>query len=220
MVAGIARFLDQQFIDPAVGAVAGVHPASITNGAPTSAATTNPLADVLTIINFFVTNNVPIEGLTIIMSQANALSLSFRTNLDGSPVFPGVGINGGNYRGVNFVTSQAANGWVIGVQPSYILYADDGGVTIDASREASLQMDSAPMDPADATTVYVSLWQNNLVGLRAERFVNWKRASAYAVTYLTAAAYPAPSDVAATGAGTGTTGTGTGGHSTGYSKSA
>jgi hypothetical protein len=81
---------------------------------------------------------------------------------------------------------------VIGVQPSLILYADDGGVTIDASREASVQMDSAPASPPDATTVMVSLWQNNLVGLRAERFVNWKRASNYAVTYLTAATYPAP----------------------------
>jgi hypothetical protein len=35
-----------------------------------------------------------------------------------------------------------------------------------------------------------------MVALRAERFVNWKRASAYAVTYLTAAAWPAPSGVA------------------------
>ena len=42
-------------------------------------------------------------------------------------------------------------------------------------------MDSAPMSPADATTVYVSLLQNNLVGLRAERFVNWKRGNAKAV---------------------------------------
>ena len=78
------------------------------------------------------------------MSAANALSLSFRTNLDGSPLFPGIGIDGGSYRGLTFVTSQAAGANVIAVQPALILYADDGGVTIDASREASLQMDSAP----------------------------------------------------------------------------
>jgi hypothetical protein len=81
---------------------------------------------------------------------------------------------------------------VIALQPSLVLYADDGGVTIDASREASLQMDSAPMSPADATTVYVSLWQTNCVGLRAERFVNWLRANANAVKYLTAVAWPGP----------------------------
>ena len=62
-------------------------------------------------------------------------------------------------------------------------------------------MDSAPASPADATTVYVSLWQQNLIGLRAERFVHWKRANPNAVKYLTATAWPAPT-------GTGTNGSG------------
>jgi HK97 family phage major capsid protein len=192
MIAGIAQFLDSQFIDPAVAAVAGVNPASITNGAPTAAATANPLADIMGLISHFATNNIPVSGVTFIMSAANALSLSFRTNADGSPMFSGVGIDGGSYKGITFVTSQAAGANVIALQPGLILYADEGGVTIDASREASIQMDSAPMSPADATTVLVSLWQANCVGLRAERFVNWKRANANAVKYLTAAAYPAP----------------------------
>jgi HK97 family phage major capsid protein/HK97 family phage prohead protease len=192
MVAGIAQFLDTQFIDPAVAAVAGVNPASITNGAPTAAATTNPLADIMGLINHFATNNIPVDGVSFVMSAANALSLSFRSNLDGSQQFPGITMNGGSYRGINFVVSNAAGGNVIALQPSYILYADDGGVTIDASQEASLQMDSAPASPADATTVYVSLWQTNTVGLRAERFVNWNKANANAVKYLTATAWPAP----------------------------
>lgn len=196
MVAGIAAFLDTQFIDPAVAAVAGVNPASITNGAPTAAATTNPLADIMGLINHFAANNIPVDGVTFIMSPANALSLSFQVNADGSPQFPGVGLGGGTYRGINFITSNTAAGLVIALQPAYILYADDGGVSIDASREASLQMDSAPMSPADATTVYVSLFQNNMTALRAERFVNWKRVNANAVKYLTAAAWPAPTGAA------------------------
>jgi HK97 family phage major capsid protein/HK97 family phage prohead protease len=187
MVAGIAQFLDTQFIDPAVAAVAGVNPASITNGAPTAAATTNPLADIIGLINHFATNNIAVDGVT------------FRTNLDGSPEFPGVTINGGSYKGLTFITSQAAGANVIALQPALVLYADDGGVTIDASQEASLQMDSAPMSPADATTVYVSLWQSNMIGLRAERFVNWQKANANAVKYLTAAAWPAPTGVEAAG---------------------
>ena len=192
MIAGIAQFLDSQFIDPAVAAVAGVNPASITNGAPTSAASGAPLADIMGLINHFATNNIAVGGVHFILSPSNALALSFRTNGDGSPQFPGIGLNGGEYRGLSFVTSQAAGTNVIALQPSLILYADDGGVTIDASREASLQMDSAPASPADATTVYVSLWQTNTVGLRAERFANWKRANANAVKYLTAAAWPSP----------------------------
>jgi HK97 family phage major capsid protein len=195
MIAGIAQFLDQQFLDPAVAAVAGVNPASITNGAATAVATTNPLADIMGLINHFVTNNIAVEGVTFVMSPANALSLSFRTNLDGSPEFPGIGIGGGTYRGLNFVTSGTAGTNVIALQPALVLYADEGGVTVDASREASIQMDSAPASPADATTVLVSLWQMNCVGLRAERFVNWKRVGTNSVKYLTAAAWPAPTGV-------------------------
>lgn len=192
MVKGIAQFLDAQFIDPAVAAVAGVNPASITNGAPTAAATTNPLADLISLIAHFTANNIAVGGVTFIMSASNALSLSFRTNLDGSPEFPGITVDGGTYKGLTFITSQAAGANVIALQPGLILYADDGGVTIDASQEASVQMDSAPASPADATTVYVSLWQTNMIGLRAERYINWQKTNANAVKYLTATAWPAP----------------------------
>ena len=198
MIAGIAQFLDSQFIDPAVAAVTGVNPASITNGAPTAAATTNPVADILGLINHFATNNISVAGVTFIMSAANALSLTFRSNLDGSPEFPGITVGGGSYKGLTFITSQAAGTNVIALQPNQILYADDGGVSIDASQEASLQMDSAPASPADATTVYVSLWQTNTIGLRAERFINWAKANANAVKYLTATAWPAPSGTTVT----------------------
>ena len=192
MIAGIAQFLDGQFVNPAVAAVAGVNPASITNGAATAVATTNPLADIMGLINHFATNGIPVNGLVFLLSPANALALSFRSNLDGSPQFPGIGIEGGSYRGLTFITSNTVTTNVIALQPKYILFADDGGVTIDASREASLQMDSAPASPADATTVYVSLWQTNNVGLRAERFINWKRIGVNSVKYLTATAWPSP----------------------------
>ena len=51
------------------------------------------------------------------------------------------------------------------------------------------------MSPSDATTVYVSMFQNNLIALRAERFANWLRINANAVKYLTATAWPAPTGV-------------------------
>jgi HK97 family phage major capsid protein/HK97 family phage prohead protease len=192
MVAGIAQFLDSQFIDPAVAAVAGVNPASITNGAPTAAGSASPFADVMALINHFATNNIAVDGVTFILSAANCLALSFRQNTDGSAQFPGISINGGSYKGLTFIASQAAGANVIALQPQLVLYADEGGVSIDASEQASLQMDSAPASPSDATTVYVSLWQTNTIGLRAERFINWAKASANAVKYLTAVAWPAP----------------------------
>jgi HK97 family phage major capsid protein/HK97 family phage prohead protease len=192
LVKDIAAYLDAQFINPAVAAVAGVNPASITNGAPTAAATTNPLADILGLINHFATNNIPVDGLTFILSPSNALALSFRTNLDGSPEFPGIGINGGTYKGLQFITSNTVTTNVIALQPQYIMMADDGGVTIDASTEASLQMDSAPTSPIVDTTVLVSMFQMNAVALRAERYITWKRIGTNSVKYLTATAWPSP----------------------------
>ena len=66
---------------------------------------------------------------------------------------------------------------------------NDGQVMLDASNQASLQMDNAPTNPPTATTVMVSLWQMNMVGIRAERFINWTKRRAGAVQYITGAAY-------------------------------
>lgn len=192
LVKDIALFLDQQFINPAVAAVAGVNPASITNGAPTAAATVNPFADILGLVNHFTTNNIPVSGLTFILSPANALALSFKTYSDGSPQFPGIGVDGGTWKGMKFIVSNTVTTSVIALQPSYILLADDGGVTIDASTEASLQMDSAPDSPVLATTILASMFQMNAVAIRAEQYINWVRVGTNTVKYLTAAAWPAP----------------------------
>lgn len=52
-------------------------------------------------------------------------------------------------------------------------YADDG-VAIDLSREAAVQMNTTPDNPA---TVMVSFFQRNLIGFRVERFVSWASAT-------------------------------------------
>jgi hypothetical protein len=71
------------------------------------------------------------------------------------------------------------------VDASQILFSDDGGIDIDTTDQAAIQMDSAPANPSDATTVLVSLWQRNLWGVRVQRWVAWKRVRAGSVTYMT-----------------------------------
>jgi len=81
-----------------------------------------------------------------------------------------------------------------------MLLADDGQLAIRVSPEGAVQMSDAPTQdggggspPADPVArTLVSLWQNNLVSLRAERFINWK--SGGAVAYVSSADY---SDAAA-----------------------
>ncbi len=69
------------------------------------------------------------------------------------------------------------------------MLADDGQVMIDVSREASVQMNDAPDDPASASTVLTSFWQHNLVGIRAERMINWAKRRSAAVQFIAAAKY-------------------------------
>jgi HK97 family phage major capsid protein/HK97 family phage prohead protease len=194
MVAGIAQYLDQQFIDPAVAAVAGVAPGSVTNGVTpiTTAGTTpaNARTDVQAMANAMTALNISTSGAVLVLSETNALAFTNALNPLGQPLFPGMNQGGGIIMGYQAVTSQAAGTTVALIQPQQILYADDGGVTIDVSREASIQMDTVLDNPPLATTLLTSLWQNNLVGLRAERFINWKKARAGVVQY-TVATYSA-----------------------------
>jgi HK97 family phage major capsid protein/HK97 family phage prohead protease len=198
MIKGIAQFLDQQFIDPAVAPVAGVSPGSITNGVTPIAATVSPLKDIAALLGALSTANIPLAGVVLIMSETNAFALGLVRTTNGVRLFPDVGATGGSIDGITVLTSNVAGTNVIAAQPNLILYADDGGVAIDVSREASLQMDTVPMNPPDATVVMTSLWQENLVGLRAERFINWLRPILTSVAFVQSAVYT-PSSVEANG---------------------
>lgn len=193
MIDGMGQFLDTQLVDPAIAAVAGVNPASITNGAANAASLgasgANARADLAARVATFTAANIPLDGAVWLMSDSSAFGLGLSLNALGQPLFPGVGREGGTIMGIPVVVSNNVGARVVLVHAPSILYADEGGVSIDVSREASIQMDSAPSNPSDATTVLVSLWQRNLVGLRAERMITWIRARTAAVTYVTGVAY-------------------------------
>jgi HK97 family phage major capsid protein/HK97 family phage prohead protease len=194
MVNGIAAFLDTEFIDPSKAAVAGVSPGSVTNGVtPITTAGTSPAnarTDVQALANAMIALGISTSGAVLVLSETNAAAFTNALNPLGQPLFPGATPMGGTIMGYTAVASQAAGTTVALLQPNSILYADDGGVTIDVSREASLQMDTALDNPPLATTLLTSLWQMNLVGLRAERFINWKKGRTGVVQY-TVATYTA-----------------------------
>jgi HK97 family phage major capsid protein/HK97 family phage prohead protease len=188
--------IDVDFIDPASSAVTNVQPASITNGvfALTSAGTSadNARTDLANIMADFVSANLDPAGVVLIMPTTLALALSFQVNSLGQPEFPGLGMAGGTINGIPVITSQyAANAsgggnLVIAVNAREIFLADDGQVTVDASREASLQMlDNPTNNSASGTpTTMVSMWQTNSIALRAERFINWSKRRTNSVVYM------------------------------------
>jgi HK97 family phage major capsid protein/HK97 family phage prohead protease len=202
LVAAMAQFLDRQFVDPAVAAVPNVSPASITNGVtPIVATGTNEAAlraDIKSMMQAFLVQNLQLGGGVWIMTQQQALSLSLMINALGQPSFPTITGDGGTLAGYPVVASEnlpasggsPANGYpMIFALASEIMLADDGQTVIDASNQASVQMDTAPDSPPSASSPYVSLWQMNYVGLRAERWINWQKRRTNCVAYIDQAKY-------------------------------
>jgi len=206
----VAERLDLDFIDPAKAAVAGVSPASITNGIAGTATSGNDLTnlytDVEALMNTFLAANNPLATGVWIMRETIALKLSMMRDTLQQLVFPGLTARGGTFMGLPVITSQyvaksvqsPADDSIILVNAQDIYLGDEGGITVDLSREASLQMDNAPTmtgagvggsPNAPTATSVVSLWQTNMVGLRAERTINWTRARASAVAWLTGVNY-------------------------------
>jgi len=198
MLKGIATFLDEQFVDPTKAVDGVVSPASITNGVTGNVSTGSTeaqvKADLLLLIGPFTENNYGLGSVVVLMSEGNAYALANILNAVGGSAFPNIGVNGGTLPGgVQVVTSNSVGDQIVGVHTPSILFADEGGIEIDVSREASVQMDSEPAEPTAAGTVMVSLWQRNMVGLRAERFINWKKGRTTAVRRITDVDY-IPSD--------------------------
>lgn len=187
----VTKFLDAQFIDPSVAAVAGVHPASITNGvtpiAATGASADAFRADLRALRAAFYAANLSTAGAVLIMNTLNADALSDMVNPLGQPEFPALTATGGTLRGTQVIVSENVPGdsdgsIVVMAKASEILLADDGVTMIDASREATLDM-------AGGNTPAFNLWQKNCVGIRAERWITWQKARAQAVQYISGAGY-------------------------------
>lgn len=198
----IQYLMDRDFLDPAKALVTGVSPASITNGSSNITATGNTSdafrADFASLLSLYTQANYTLDSLVIAMTQTQAMRLSLMRTDFNAKLFPDLSKDGGSIEGVPVVTSEniVANGGspadgalIAFINASDILLADDGGVEVDISTEASIQTDSAPDSPTTASTVLVSLWQNGLVGIKCSRFVNWTKARSDSVVYITGGNY-------------------------------
>lgn len=201
----IVSMMDHDFLDPEKAAVAGVSPASITNDVTAVAATgtayANFAADVGSALAGFDTARIDTSDLVVVMNTRQARALSLMLNSLGQKLFPDISATNsadGSIMGypvivsgnVDYTEDSPQEGDnIIFLKPSEIFLADDGQVTVDISREASVEMSTTPTDPVVNTTVLVSAFQQNMVLVRAERYVNWLKRRAAAVQYIKAAKY-------------------------------
>lgn len=187
----MSQFMDAQFIDPAVAAVANVSPASITNGLTAIQSTGSTVAtisaDIASLLTNFINNDISPKNPYWVMHPIQAMGLGLKRTAQDIFAFPDITLEGGTLFGIPVVTSRSVpkttsgGSIIVLLDASEIFLADDGQVSLDTSEQASLQMNTAPSAGAQSL---VSLWQMNLIGIRAERYMNWKRRRDTAVTYL------------------------------------
>ena len=186
----IAR-LDVDFVNPAKSEVIGVSPGSITNGATTIPSTGSPDDDSTAAFQVFIDANLQPTGAVWLMSSSTALALSKRKNALGQKEYPDMTMFGGIFEGLPAIVSQYVGNQLLLVNAPDVYLADEGGVAVDMSSEASLEMESAPThDSVTPTGVeLVSMWQTNSVAIRAERWINWKRRRTAAVAVISGVNY-------------------------------
>ena len=205
LVAALSTRINQDFIDPAITA-SGARPASITNGvvAQTSFSAGGSVGggtalamrrDIARATDAFLDANFDAGNLVWLMRTNTALKASMIVNSLGEPdaLVGNLGPNGGTLAGIRVVTSNfvpatasPTGDYVVLIDAQSIWFADEGGFSVDFSREAAVAMEDAPTGAAFtgspgtvtalSTTALVSLFQENLVGWRAERQCNWLRA--------------------------------------------
>jgi HK97 family phage major capsid protein len=187
----VVEALDLAFIDPA-NTGSTIKPASITAGATEVSSTGSAVANIDTdledLLGVLIAAEMPLTSASWIMSPITATHLALKRGTSGAPAYPGVTARGGTLLGLPVLTSSnvAASGspgerFIALVEASEINLADDGDGAIELSSRAALQMNDAP---GTGAAQLVSLWQNGLVGIKAQRFINWKRRRSGAVAVL------------------------------------
>lgn len=202
----IATYTDQQFLDPNVSAVSNVNPASMTNGltavTPTGTSYTHLRTDLMTMLKSWAQNDVDTNQGIWIMPPKVAMNIGAMVNTLGTQAFPGIDINGGTLLGLPVIVSNNADisgspdsgNMIILLQPNDVFLADDGQVTIDVSREASIQMLDNPTNTSTSgttATTMVSMYQTHSLAIRATRFINWAKRRSTCCVFMQDAAYAA-----------------------------
>lgn len=192
MTATIARFSDEQFLDPSIAAVANTSPASVTNGATAVASTGAAAAQVeADFTSLFAAVTTNLASPFLLMRKSVAVKLAQLRGTNGDHSFPDVGATGGEIWGVPVITSEnvpadsnsPSDNIIVLIDAAEILLAE-GNIEFEVLRHASLQLETVPDSPPTASTVMVSLWQRNLIGLGVNRYVRWQRRREGSVAYI------------------------------------
>ena len=190
LVRSIAKFMDEQLLDTSITASSS-RPASLTASGTgfTAIAASGYDADAFYMdvndaLAGYDNAETGLENIYVLTTPAVARGLSTMRNALGNFEFaPGLNPQGGMLMGFKVLVSNSVpDNYILFVKTDEIWLADDGQVTIDASREATVDM-SGGSSPA------FSFWQKNCVGIRAERWIRWQKRRTSAVQGISGALY-------------------------------
>jgi hypothetical protein len=187
LVKGTQLFVDSEFCDQTIASSA-TRPGGLANGSPTSAASGTTSAacatDIQAMVNAFVLVNASLEDARFVMSPSVAIAVARATNSTTLLA------TGGSLFGIPTVTTAAIGNKILLFDASQVVYGDDpAGVRIDVTRQATIQLDSAPSDPNTAADIFHALWQRNNAAFKAEYPIRWKLARTNAARTVTGVAY-------------------------------
>jgi hypothetical protein len=158
---------------------------SIVSGGPTAEHTRNDLRIMLG----NVTTNAR-SKLYLLAPSAVAKSLSVLHTNNGARAFENVTYRGGNISGIELVVSDGVPASTMVLVDAQAIAAASEGITIDSSDQASIQMeDTSPDSPVTASTVMRSMWQNDEISLKAERYWSAAKLTTRAVCVATSVGY-------------------------------
>lgn len=196
IVQAIAQRVDTTFLS-ATAASAGVSPAGILNGlsagVPSGTDAAAVRADLMLLYTGFL-NAKNASGVVQIMTPSMAKALSMLVNSLGQTEFPGLNANGGTFLGDTVYTGDnvTPGDWIL-LKPSDIWKIGDSGIDVSMSDSAMVEQDTAPQGATDtpvaASATLVSLWQEDSVGFKVVRRINYALRRASAVAYLANAEY-------------------------------
>jgi HK97 family phage major capsid protein len=165
VVSRTAAFVDASFVDPDSTAIDGQRPASILASAEEHVSTGSNAAAI----------GADLQALAALLENWRSPLFLMRpaTLLSIAAAIPGAvqKTNGGTYLlGLPVETCGSIARVVALIDGGGILYADEGSTEIDVSREALIQ---APDGASPEGLELISFWQENLIGFRIGREINW-----------------------------------------------
>jgi len=201
LAAATIAMMDRALLDPTAAGEAGVSPPSITNAAtsfPASGTTASALReDLKTLFNYVFDSGIEMTAPYLITSRQQCLAIA----LMDQDFTRDVTINGGMLAGVPIISSSSSpsstdtssppitTSDIVLLDAAELLVAANDEIMIDSSEQTSLQMSTAPDSPATASTVMVSLWQQNLAAWKIVKPLNFMMRRSGAVARISGCNY-------------------------------